>query len=161
MREHQAQVDGEQQRPAHVAEAQPLGSVRVPGYPLVAAYNLGNAAGPSTYRITIHFPEAGTYPYELDYFQCCGSQLSLALSTATFNPSSALSVYTGYADGLRPGGSVFPFPWQGSPNVVYVGGGCCDNGAMRFDNNTGDPITFEHVTSTSAVRTTTSGRRTS
>ncbi|HYS02725.1 MAG TPA: RHS repeat-associated core domain-containing protein [Candidatus Eisenbacteria bacterium] len=117
------------------------------GYPLQGAFNQPGPGSPGTYPVTVFFPAAGAYPYELDYFSCCGSQLSLTMTVATFTAAtSPLSVYVGYADGLRPAGSIFPFPWQGSPGVVFVGGGCCDNGAMRFDNSSDSPITFDHVT---------------
>jgi RHS repeat-associated protein len=119
------------------------------GYPLMAAYNVGGASGPGTYTATIHFPAAGTYPYELDYFECCGSKLSLVLSTATVNPATEpLSVYVGYADGLRPAGSIFPFPWLGSPNVVFEGchPGCTfDGGAIRVDNSSDTDVTVDSL----------------
>src|SRR3954471_7219200 len=48
--------------------------------------------------------------------------------------SNALAVYVGYADNLRPSPD-FPVPWQGSPNVVFKGGGTSfDAGAIRIDN---------------------------
>jgi RHS repeat-associated protein len=57
----------------------------------------------------------------------------------------ALSVYVGYADDLRPSG-VFPTPWQGSPNTVFLGGGpVYDAGAIRLDNATDAAIAIDHV----------------
>jgi hypothetical protein len=32
--------------------------------------------------ITVHFPSAGTYPYELDYSECCNGELVLNMTTA-------------------------------------------------------------------------------
>src|SRR5207302_1148685 len=116
------------------------------GYPLVAAFNLG-VPGPTADQDTIHFPAAGTYPFELDYSQCGTAQLTLVLQLTTFNAqSSPLSVYVGYADGLRPAGSIFPFPWAGSPGVNFIGSGTFDSGALRFDNSGDTPITFDQVT---------------
>jgi len=116
------------------------------GYPLVGAWNQPSGTSVGTYSVTVHFPAAGVYPYELDYFDCCGQPLSLTLAIAKFNEDTApLSVYVGYADGLRPAGSIFPFPWQGSPGVTFIGGGVFDAGAIRFDNNSDDPIVFEDV----------------
>src|ERR1043166_9192577 len=52
---------------------------------------------------------------------------------------AALSVYVGYADGIRPAaGSIFPYPWEGSPGVIFEGctGSCdYDAGAVRLVNN--------------------------
>jgi RHS repeat-associated protein len=57
----------------------------------------------------------------------------------------ALAVYVGYADNLRPSG-VFPTPWQGSPNAVFLGGGpVYDAGAIRLDNATDAAITIDQV----------------
>jgi len=119
------------------------------GYPLVGAFNRPGGNTPTTYAVTVHFPSAGVYPYELDYFSCCHAQLSLTLAVASFTEqTSPLSVFVGYADGLRPAGSIFPFPWQGSPGVTFVGCSNCafDAGAVRFDNSSSSPITLDSVT---------------
>lgn len=131
------------------------------GYPVVGAFDQPPPCSPCsttpTYTEVVHFPQPGSYPYEIDYFECCDSNLSLTMTVATVTPtSSALSVYTGYADGLRAAGSVFPFPWEGSPGADFVGcahwsGGpvndpCSyDAGAIRIDNNTTKPITVDDV----------------
>jgi RHS repeat-associated protein len=128
-------------------EGNPPATTPFNGYPVVAAFNQGVSGGSHSGIDTIHFPAAGTYPYELDYSECGAGELFLVLESAKFvAQTDPLSVYVGYADGLRPGGSIFPFPWAGSPNVIFVGGGCCDNGAIRFDNNGTDPITFDLIT---------------
>jgi RHS repeat-associated protein len=58
---------------------------------------------------------------------------------------SALSVYVGYADTLRPSG-VFPVPWQGSPNTVFLGRGpVFDAGAVRLDNASDAPLAVDSV----------------
>jgi hypothetical protein len=55
---------------------------------------------------------------------------------------------TGYADTVRPAGaSSFPLPWNGAANTTFVGSGSpYDTGALRFDNNTNQPIALNHVT---------------
>ena len=58
----------------------------------------------------------------------------------------ALSVSVAYADNLRAS-TAFPVPWQGSPNVVFLGGGdVYDAGAVRLDNSTESPIDVDRVT---------------
>ncbi len=117
-------------------------------YPLVGAWNQPSGGAVGTYPVTVHFPAPGTYPYEIDYFDCCGQPLSLTLAIAKFTEdTSALSVYIGYADGLRPGGSIFPFPWKGSPGVTFLGAtnSFYDAGAIRFDNNSDQAIVFDNV----------------
>ena len=116
------------------------------GYGVIAAWN--QVFGGTPGAATIHFPAAGTYPYELDYTECGGGgPLYLVLETAQFiAQTDPLSIYVGYADGLRPGGSIFPFPWQGSPGVTFVGGCTFDAGAIRFDNSGNTDITLDKVT---------------
>ncbi|HEX3425363.1 MAG TPA: RHS repeat-associated core domain-containing protein [Acidimicrobiales bacterium] len=120
------------------------------GYPLVGTWDQGGAATPSTYSVTVNFPTAGTYPYELDYFDNCAAPPSLTMTVATFTApsSSTISVFVGYADGLRPAGSIFPYPWLGSPNVVFEGcnPNCTfDGGAIRVDNSTNHPVTINNL----------------
>jgi RHS repeat-associated protein len=53
-------------------------------YPLMAAGG-GGFAYPRNF--TIYFPAPGTYPFEADYYECCGGGLAFILSSATTNPS--------------------------------------------------------------------------
>lgn len=117
------------------------------GYGVVGAFNQAGGAAPASYQVTVHFPSAGAYPYELDYFECCGSQLSLTMTVVSVNAGS-YNLSTGYADTVRPAGaSSFPFPWNGAANTTFVGSGSpYDTGALRFDNNTNQPITLNQVT---------------
>ncbi|MFL6162034.1 MAG: RHS repeat-associated core domain-containing protein [Jatrophihabitantaceae bacterium] len=119
------------------------------GYPLAGADNRPNSAVHTT-TVTVHFPSAGSYPYEVDYTESGGPTLSLVLSTVSFTAdTSGVTAYVSYADGLRPGGSSFPFPWSGSPNTVFVGcqGSCqFDGGAVRLDNTTGHAVTINSLT---------------
>ena len=48
--------------------------------PVMGAYNVATA--PVANSITVHFPGPGTYPYEVDYSECCGGELSLTMTTA-------------------------------------------------------------------------------
>ena len=116
-------------------------------YQIVGAYNQAGGAAPATYAVTVHFPSAGAYSYEIDYFECCGSQLSLTMTVASVN-TGPYNLSTGYADTTRPAGSsTFPFPWNGAANTTFIGSGApYDTGGLRFDNNTNQPITLNHVT---------------
>ena len=63
--------------------------------------------------------------------------------------TNALNVFVGYANNLEqlpvPPGA-FPSPWEGSPDVVFVGCGCLyDAGAVRFDNTSDGPVTLSSV----------------
>ena len=69
--------------------------------------------------------------------------MSLTHSPQAASSVQGLSVYAGYADGLRPAGSIFPNPWRGSDNVDFYGdAGTYDSAALRFDNNTDHDITL-------------------
>jgi RHS repeat-associated protein len=48
--------------------------------PVMGAYNVPTA--PVANSVTVHFPAPGTYPYEVDYSECCAGQLSLTMTTA-------------------------------------------------------------------------------
>jgi RHS repeat-associated protein len=118
------------------------------GLPLVGAYDKTCCSEPQDHLVTVHFPGPGSYPYELDYFQHGGKQLSLQMEVQSVTPdASPLSVFVGYADGLRPAGNIFPFPWEGSPGVDFIGqlGPGYDSGALRFDNSGETPISLEDV----------------
>ncbi len=49
-------------------------------YRVVASFN--EASAPTGNTATIHFPKAGVYPFELDYTQCCGGDLSMTVANA-------------------------------------------------------------------------------
>ncbi|MES1240880.1 MAG: Ig-like domain-containing protein [Acidobacteriota bacterium] len=46
--------------------------------PVIGAYNAATA--PVANRIVVHFPAAGTYPYEVDYSECCAGELALTVT---------------------------------------------------------------------------------
>ncbi len=56
------------------------------GYPVMGAYN--GPTSPVANQVTVHFPAAGVYLYEIDYSECCGGQLVLT----TANAASGLGV---------------------------------------------------------------------
>ena len=66
-------------------------------------------------------------------------------AAAMMMQSPTLSVSVGYADNLRAN-SNFPVPWQGSPNILFLGAGpTFDAGAIRLDNNNSSPLTVDSV----------------
>jgi RHS repeat-associated protein len=50
-------------------------------YPVMGAIDGPNSA--SGNQVVVYFPAAGSYPYELDYTECCGGQLSITMTTST------------------------------------------------------------------------------
>lgn len=60
-------------------------------------------------------------------------------------PSSPIQISVAFADNSSPSAN-FPTPWQGSPNVTFIGGGApIDSGALRIDNTSGTPLTIDSV----------------
>lgn len=53
----------------------PSGATPFTGYPIVGAFN--GQSGPQERDVTVNFPAPGTYPYEVDYFECCGDGLAM------------------------------------------------------------------------------------
>lgn len=49
--------------------------------PVMGAYN--QATAPVANSITVHFPSAGIYPYEVDYSECCGGQLAITMAASS------------------------------------------------------------------------------
>jgi hypothetical protein len=52
-------------------------------YRVVGRFN--KVTGVTTRAVTVNFPAAGYYPFELDYSECCGGQLSLLMGTTAGN----------------------------------------------------------------------------
>lgn len=48
------------------------------GFSVVGSYNKGSR--PTRNDLVVNFPAAGTYPFELDYTECCGGELVLTLT---------------------------------------------------------------------------------
>src|ERR1035438_6851870 len=58
---------------------------------------------------------------------------------------NGVSVSVGYADSSSASPN-FPVPWQGSPNITFIGGGASYNaGAVRLDNITSSAINIDGV----------------
>jgi RHS repeat-associated protein len=51
--------------------------------PIVGAYNV--VTPPVGNTVTVNFPAAGTYNYELDFFECCGPPVVLTMATGQSN----------------------------------------------------------------------------
>lgn len=126
-------------------------------YPLVAAYDQPAGNTVLSHPFTIHFPAAGDYPIELDYFSVGSPQISLVFSPSVALPSQPntppINVYVGYQDTLRASNdyTISPLPWYGSPNVTFEGDGSAqgpgaDSGGIRFDNVTNAPVTLDQIT---------------
>ena len=62
------------------------------GYPVVGAFNLPSS--PTAREVTINFPSAGVFPYEVDYTECCGGTLALTMATqsGTVPPAGTISI---------------------------------------------------------------------
>src|SRR5258706_7509033 len=56
-----------------------------------------------SFIMTVHFPSAGTYPYEVNYVECCSSYYAdvLSLMVMTGAPNGS-----GFAPGMLPTGSM-------------------------------------------------------
>lgn len=136
----------------------PAGNLSAFGsYPLVAAADQPSGGAVATHPVTIHFPTAGDYPVEFDYFSTGGPQDSLVFAPSAAVPSAPntppFNVYVGYEDTLRSSNdyTISPLPWYGSPNVLFEGdssaqGPGADAGGVRFDNVTNAPVTIDKVT---------------
>ena len=71
--------------------------------------------------------------------------LSRAHAAPAMMQAQTIAVSVGYADNLRPNPN-FPVPWQGSPNIVFLGSGpTFDAGAIRIDNNNSSPVSIDSV----------------
>jgi len=66
--------------------------------------------------------------------------------TVTWPAFTNINVFVGYADDLRAG-AAFPNPWQGSPNVLFIGsrGPGWDTGAIRIDNTSDVSLHIDSV----------------
>ena len=59
----------------------PNGLTPFENFAVMGAYNVPTS--PAGNQITVNFPAPGTYPYELDYSECCGGQLAVTVATTT------------------------------------------------------------------------------
>jgi RHS repeat-associated protein/uncharacterized repeat protein (TIGR01451 family) len=73
---------------------------------VVGAFNI--PTGPVANTIVVHFPAAGSYPYEVDYSECCGGQIALTMASGQVN-----------SKGVPPSGSMVISP--NSPPTLAAG----------------------------------------
>jgi RHS repeat-associated protein len=132
------------------ANNQPLPNVTV-SFKVTAGPNSGltgqgttNGAGQATASYTSTF--AGTDTWQATITNASGATLTSNPATVSWPSQAGLEVFVGYADDLRPSPS-FPIPWQGSPNVLFIGnrGNDFDSGAVRLDNTTDSPLVIDRV----------------
>jgi RHS repeat-associated protein len=129
---------------------QPLPNVRVT-FGATAGPNAGksgtavtNASGVAsfTYASTI----AGTDSWAATILNLSGGTAASNPVIVQWQPLAGLGLAVGYADNLRPN-PTFPTPWQGDPNILFIGvGPVFDAGAVRLDNTTGSPMVVDKVT---------------
>lgn len=116
-----------------------LGTLNQAATDAVGAFTLTQGSG--TYRLRARAAGFADLTTEEIVLQPGGS---LDAGTLELTPI-ALSVFVAYADNLRASPD-FPIPWQGAPDVVFLGGGTVfDAGAIRLDNSTGEPIAVDRV----------------
>ncbi|HEV7570810.1 MAG TPA: carboxypeptidase regulatory-like domain-containing protein [Thermoanaerobaculia bacterium] len=131
------------------ANGQPLANVNVT-FKVIQGPNVGangsavtNAAGTAVFAYTGH--SAGTDTIQASITNASGGVSKSNPVTVNWPAFSNLNVFVGYADDLRAGAS-FPNPWQGSPNVVYIGSGLpIDAGAIRIDNASSTAVVIDKV----------------
>src|SRR5204862_352172 len=58
------------------------GLTRFECYPLAGAYNTGTGADQPR-LVTVHFPAPGSYPFEVDYAECCVQGLAVTMGTTS------------------------------------------------------------------------------
>ena len=61
----------------------PSGLTAFESLPVIGAFN--NATAPVANTIVVHFPAPGSYPYELDYTECCAGQEVLTMAVGQAN----------------------------------------------------------------------------
>jgi RHS repeat-associated protein len=84
----------------------PSGLTTFESLPVLGAFN--NATAPVANTIVVHFPAPGSYPYELDYTECCGGQEVLTMAVGQTN-----------SKGVPPTGSLTLSP--NSPPTLAAG----------------------------------------
>src|SRR5262249_16684986 len=55
----------------------PSGRTAFENLPVMGDFNAPTP--PAARSVTVHFPAAGSYPYEVDYTECCGGSLALTM----------------------------------------------------------------------------------
>jgi RHS repeat-associated protein len=87
----------------------------------------------------------GTDTVQASFTNATGVTLKSNLATVVWQSPYGLGVFVGYADNTRPH-PAFPVPWQGDPNVLFIGGAPpFDAGAVRLDNPGPNPVAVDSV----------------
>lgn len=115
----------------------PSGRTAFTNLPVMGAFN--SATAPIANSIVVHFPAAGTYPYELDYTECCAGQEALTMTVGQSNfkgvpPTGSLTISPNNPPTL-PAGQTQTFTVQASDAsglpVPNVGVALIINGANQ------------------------------
>jgi RHS repeat-associated protein len=131
------------------ASGQPLPNVSV-HFSVTAGPNHGiigqavtDATGKAPFRYT--GTVVGTDTVQASFTNATGVTLKSNLATVVWESPHGLAVFVGYADNTRPH-PAFPVPWQGDPNVLFIGGAPpFDAGAVRLDNPGPNPLAVDSV----------------
>jgi RHS repeat-associated protein len=131
------------------ASGQPLPNVSV-HFSVTAGPNHGisgqavtDATGRAPFRYT--GTVVGTDTVQASFTNATGVTLKSNLATVVWESPYGLAVFVGYADNTRPH-PAFPVPWQGDPNVLFIGGAPpFDAGAVRLDNPGPNPLAVDSV----------------
>src|SRR5260370_13578715 len=75
----------------------------------MGAFN--SASGPQERDVTVNFPAPGMYPYEMDYFECCGDGLAftVGIAGAAGMPPTGNLALSPYTQSARPVGQTQTF----------------------------------------------------
>ncbi len=114
-------------------------------YPVIGGHDQPSLA-PSTYAITIHFPAAGSYRFELDYFTGTNTSMTLVLDATTGRqqtstitvPATADIFGAGHVTAPSPGGDVYPGPSL----PVEPGYALTPGGTISFPGTSGDTTAY-------------------
>jgi hypothetical protein len=101
-----------------------------------------DASGNAAYTFTSTV--VGTTTVQAAETDAFGNVLRSNVAKVTWQSPFPLGVFVGYADDSRPHPD-FPVPWQGAPNVLFLGAGPFDDGAVRFDNLSDSPLAIDKV----------------
>ncbi|MGH9920642.1 MAG: hypothetical protein ACRD6W_17455, partial [Nitrososphaerales archaeon] len=63
------------------ADVNPPAATELERFPVMGGFN--DPTSPAGNSVTVDFPAPGTYPYEVDYSECCGGTLALTMATAS------------------------------------------------------------------------------
>jgi RHS repeat-associated protein len=131
------------------ASGQPLPNVTV-HFSVTAGPNRGTsgqAATDATGRAPFGYSSSivGTDTLQASFTNASGATLESNPATLVWQSPFDLAVFVGYADNARPH-PAFPVPWQGDPNVLFIGGAPpFDAGAVRLDNPSDSPFAVDGV----------------